>query len=85
MRIIYYAFATDLSAGSDVPFNSLNRFSGYHDLLVWYVTYRILYIEALADKAALFKQLYDTRLGVLLEDYGAKPNKVPELPTKENK
>lgn len=85
MRIIYFAFATDLSSDSDVPFNSLDRFKGYHDLLTWYATYRILFIEGMFDKATNFKGLYDTRLPVLYQDYGAKPARVPQVVTKENK
>lgn len=81
----YFALATDLSATTDVPFNALARFSAYHDLLTWYATYRILYDETMLEKARAFKDQYDTRLGVLLENYGAKPERVPSVPTKENK
>lgn len=85
IRIIYYCYAADLASSSDVPFNSEARFTVYHDLLVWYATYRLLYIEAFWEKASAFKGMYDTRLGVLLQDYGAKPQPVPALPQKENK
>ncbi len=84
-RLIYYAQGTDLSSDSDIPFNSSARFYSYHDLLTWYATFRILFIEGFSDKAALFKDMYDTRLRVLYEDYGAKPEKVPTVVTKENK
>lgn len=85
LKIIYYCYATDLAAAGDTPFNAESRFTIYHDLLVWYGTYRLMFIEGMWDKAKVFKDLYDTRLGVLLEDYGAKPTKVPALPTKEQK
>lgn len=85
LKIIYYCYATDLSAAGDTPLNAENRFTVYHDLLTWYGTYRLMYIEGMWDKAKVFKDLYDTRLGVLLEDYGAKPNRVPEIATKERK
>ena len=52
---------------------------------MWYTTYRLLFIEAMMDKAGVFKDLYDTRLRVLYEDYGAKPQRLPEVPTKEQK
>lgn len=85
LNVIYYAYAVDLSVGTDVPFNNDPRFTIYHDLLVWYTTYRLMFIEALWDKAKAFKDMYDTRLGVLLEDYGAKPQRVPALPQKDRK
>lgn len=85
LRIIYYTYASDLSSDSDIPFNSEVRFTVYHDLLVWFVTYRVMYIDAMWDKAKVFKEMYDTRLQVLYEDYGAKPEKVPAVQTKENK
>ncbi len=84
LKIIYYCTATTLSSDSDVPLNSTSRFLNYHDLLIWYASFRILYIEA-NPKATVFKDLYDTRLRVLYEDYGAKPERVPEVKTKENK
>jgi hypothetical protein len=85
LRIIYYCLPTDLSSSSDVPFNSETRFAVYQDLLTWYATYRLLYIEGLWDKAKVFKDLYDTRIQTLFEDYGAKATRVPNAPTKEQK
>lgn len=85
LKVFYYATAPDLSSDADLPFNSQSWLTLYDDLLVWYGTYRLLYIEGMADKANLFKSMYDTRLQVLYEDYGAKIQRVPAVPTKEQK
>lgn len=85
LKVYYYATAPDLASDSDLPFNSQSWLSLYDDLLVWYGTYRLLYIEGMVDKANLFKSMYDTRLQVLYEDYGAKVQRVPAVPTKEQK
>jgi hypothetical protein len=85
LKIIYRAFATDLAVDADQPFNALARYAGYHDLIVFYATYRILAIEALMDKAGVFKDLYDTRVQLLRGIVGAKPDKVPAVPVKAQK
>lgn len=85
LRIIYFAYATDLSGSSDEPYLALDRFDGWHDLLVLYATYRILYIEAMWDKARAFKEQYDARVMLLRQNYGARPQLVPEVPIKVQK
>ena len=84
--LVYYASApTDLSADSDVPFESETRFSSYHDLLVFYATERIEMIEGLTDKAQMFQGFFDTELETFSENIGLRPQVVPAIPTKENK
>lgn len=83
--VYYYAQPTDLSADADIPFNSQSWLNSYDDLLVWYGTYRLLFIEGMAEKSRVFKDLYDTRLQQLYTDYGAKEARVPPIPTKEQR
>lgn len=77
LRINYYAQPTDLSADSDVPFNSDVRYYPYHDALVFGPCYKIMLIEGEMDKAAEYKSFYQERLQLLANLSNAKPNFLP--------
>lgn len=79
LKVFYFSYATDLSSDSDEPFNSIDRLSGYHDLLVYYPTIRILMAENMQDKAAPFIQLYQSGVQTMAENVGAKKIKTPPI------
>lgn len=79
LKIIYFSQAPTLSADSDIPFNSESRFATFHDLLIFYPAYRIYLIEGEMDKAAAYRSEYESRLLIMNERIGSKPNYVPGL------
>jgi hypothetical protein len=79
VRVIYWARATDMASSSDVPFNSMARFEAYQDLLIFYVAYRVYLIEGEIDKAGAYRQEYESRLAIMNERIGSKPNYIPGL------
>lgn len=79
LRMIYYAQAVDLSADSDVPFNSEVRFTPYQDVLEYFVAYRVYLLEGEVDKAGLYRQEYESRLGTMAGRIGMKSNFNPSF------
>jgi hypothetical protein len=77
LRIHYVAQPIDLSADIDIPFNSHNRYLPYHDTLIYYICTRIFMIENEQTKIALYSQLYESRVALLRERVGLKPNYMP--------
>jgi len=76
LRIIYFSTAPDLSADSDVPFNSEVRLTNYQDLLVYYPCYRIFLGEGDKEQATFFRQEYESRLAIMNENLGIKPSRI---------
>jgi hypothetical protein len=79
VKIQYYATVPDLSAGGDVPFNNQINLYPYHDLLMYFAAYRIFLIEGEVDKANLYRQEYESRLGVMATAVGKRPNFIPGM------
>lgn len=79
IKIIYYAQSPDLANAVDIPFNSELRYLSYHDLLIFYPAYRIYLIEGEQDKATIYRQEYESRLQIMEQDIGKKPNYVPGI------
>lgn len=79
IKIIYSSQGTDLAGATDVPFNGELRYLPYHDLLIFYPAYRIFLIEGESDKATAYRQEYESRLIVMEQAIGKKPNYVPGL------
>lgn len=77
IRVHYIAQPTDLSADADIPFNSHNRYLPYHDTIIYYVCTRIFMMEGEQDKIGLFAQLYESRVALMRERVGSKPNYIP--------
>ena len=77
VRIQYLAKATDLSSDSDIPFNSSNRYTSYHDILTYYVVTRIFMLEGDQSKLILYAQLYESRIQNMREKIEQKPNYIP--------
>jgi len=70
---------TDLSSDSDVPFLGRERFTIYHDLIVFYFAYRIFLIEGNTNKFTIYRQEYESRLQMMRDRIGSKPNYVPSF------
>lgn len=79
IRINYWAQAEDLVDATDEPFNGAFRFKPYTDLLILYPVYRVYLIEGEVDKASLYRQEYESRLAIMNERIGSKPNYNPGL------
>lgn len=77
ITVHYYAEADTLSSDSDVPFNDEERFTPYHDLLTFYTAYRIFMIEGEVDRASIYRQEYESRLQVMRDRVGSRPNFFP--------
>lgn len=75
----YYAFPTDLSGSSDVPFDSLSYLYPYHDLIIFYSCYRIFLIEGETDKLTAYRGEYEARLKLMNDLVGKKPNFIPGM------
>lgn len=79
IKIIYSSQGTDLVNMADIPFNAESRYVSYHDLLIFYPAYRIFLIEGEADKATAYRQEYESRLVVMEQAIGKKPNYLPSV------
>lgn len=79
VTFFYYAQGTDLSSDSDEPFNGEDRFTPYHDLLEYFVAYRVYVLEGEADKATLYRQEYENRLMLMAGRIGMRQNYLPSF------
>jgi hypothetical protein len=77
ISIIYFAEPTNLSSDSDTPYNGIERYTPYHDLLVYEPCYKIMLLEGEPEKALAYKSYYESRLQILLESVDKKPNFLP--------
>jgi hypothetical protein len=79
VTIDYYKQATDMTTGTDVPFDGLKSMIPYHYSLVDYVTMRILLLEGNSNEATLYNQMFSTELAVISSKFGSKPNWSPSF------
>lgn len=79
VTVDYYKQATDMTGGSDVPFDSLSAMVPYHDSLIYYATTRIKIIEGRIDEATMYGQLYNNMVQTINTKFGAKPNWTPSF------
>lgn len=79
LRMQYVAQPVDLSSDSDVPYNSHYRYYPYHDLITYYVVTRIFMLEGDVNKIAPYAQLYESRIQIVREKVGSKPNYNPSF------
>lgn len=77
--LFYYALPTDMSSDSDTPFNAQYRFLSYSDLLSYFASYRIYLLEGENDKATVYRQEYESRLQVMNQRVGSRPNYNPSV------
>lgn len=85
VRIIYVAQPTDLSSDSTSPFNNETRFEPYHDLITMYAAYRVFLIEGDINKAQFYRQEYESRLQMMRDRVGSKPNYIPGFSGNQNR
>ena len=79
LRLIYYSQGTNLSADADEPFNSEDRFVSYHDILPYFVAYRVYLLEGEIEKATTYRQEYESRLQIMGGRVGSKINYTPSI------
>ena len=85
IKVHYFAQANLLSVDGDEPYNAEDRYQSYSDLIIYYVAYRVFLIQGQFDKANLYKQEYETRIIVMRERVGSKPNYNPGLSGNQNR
>jgi len=79
LKIEYIASPSALSSDSDIPFNEIDRMTQYHDLLVLFPCYKVFLIEGEQIKFQTYFQNYESRLILMRETYGTKPNFTPGM------
>ncbi len=75
--IWYVQKANTLASDSDTPFQGINRYQDYSDLLVYYPAAIIYQIEGEGDKATAYMTLYADRLAELKNYVFTHPNFIP--------
>src|SRR3990167_3837539 len=79
IRMDFYAYASDLSAGTDTPFNAINELTVYHESLAFYAAGIAAAIDGRTDIAGLYFQRYETTIKLMEERCRARPNYTPGL------
>ena len=79
LRINYIAQAADLASDSDEPFNGDDRYTQYHDLLIYDPCNKIFLIEGDLPKADQYRAYYEARVQLLLDSVGSRPNYRPSF------
>lgn len=79
IRVDYVALPVEMSSDSDIPFNGLLYLYPYHQAIVWGTAFKIKLLEARADEATLYAQLYDRAVQVLKDNVGKLPNFRPSV------
>lgn len=85
VKVHYFAQANTLSVDSDEPFNGEDRYQTYADLLILYAAHKIFLIQGQFDKSNQYKQEYETRIIVMRERVGSKPNYNPGFSGNQNR
>jgi len=73
----YFYQAPDLSADSDIPFDSKRAFYTYHMAMVYQVTYRIKLIERKVDESVAYLNMYTNYMNLMQSKLGQIPNYTP--------
>ena len=76
---IYYRQANLLSNSSDTPFQGIDRFQDYSDLLIYYTAGVVYAIEGEDNKSNTYFALYSTRSEALAKEISNHPNFVPGM------
>lgn len=79
VNVIYTAASTDLTQDTDIPFNAKDRFTSYHDTLIFYTAFRVYLIEGELDKAKYYRDEYEAAVNVMTARVGMKPNYLPGM------
>lgn len=79
LSVFYFSAPTDLSNDSDEIFNGSGRLFIYGDLLTSYTCYRVYLLEGEIEKSTLSRQEYESRLLVMKNNVGKRPNYNPSL------
>ena len=79
VNIEYYSQATDLDDDTDVPFDGKRFMYPYHEVLVFYPTYRLKMTEGQTNDATLYFQVYKTGIDAIMSKLNSKPNWSPSF------
>lgn len=77
VKVMYIAFAADLSADGDIPFNTITRLYPFHDLLILFPCYKVFLIQGNQVKFQMYATQYESRLKMMSDKFGTKPNYTP--------
>lgn len=72
VRVDYFSQVTDLSLGSDIPFNNLSQLYPYHNAIVFGVVARLKMKEGDAQGAALYQGLYEKAVKIMGDRLGER-------------
>ena len=78
-RVSYYEQPTDLSSGSDVPFEGHLAIYPYHDAIIYYATARIKILQGLTAEAEMYFSLYERSIESARKRLNSMPNYSPSL------
>lgn len=78
----FYDLPADMTSDSSTPFNDLGTLYSYHDLVVFYVSFRILLAENRLAEADVYREIFNSGVEVMGANYGNKPVR-PIKPSKE--
>lgn len=84
LKVFYYQTAPDLASDSDVPFDTDLRLYSYHDIIIYYVSFRLLTAENRLPEAQAYQGIYSGAVDVMNTNVGFKPTR-PPVQSKEQK
>ena len=74
--IDYTQISNELTSDSSIPFNSVDKYKPYHNLIVWRVVAYCLSIDNVPN-ATVFWQLWSNGVGRMANQIGVTPNFIP--------
>ncbi len=75
----YFMQSTDLSAGTDVPFEGFRHLYPYHFTLVYHATERIKAMEGKTQEATFWAQKFIRAMQIMDDRLGRRPNYTPGM------
>jgi len=73
----YIAQANELTSDSSEPYNEIDVYQQYADVLIYEPCYKVFLIEGEAEKALEYRQYYESRLQLMNSLIGKRPNYKP--------
>jgi hypothetical protein len=72
----YTQIASDLTSDTSVPFNGIDKYKTYHNLIVWRVVAYCLSVDN-SPNATIFWELWSNGVGRMANQIGVTPNYIP--------
>ena len=79
INVEYIGYSDVLSSDSDVPFDSIVEFTGFHHILSYFAAYKMNLIDGRVEIAGMFLQQYNTFLKEMQMKCVERPNYLPGL------